>query len=98
MEKLGIILIPTMVLIIDGKTDHSIRGFDEFGGVDDFSTADVAHVLAQHGVINNDVDRSEEIAKSKAVAGLNHVNLLSIRAGLHNETMSDEEDNFNLEE
>ena len=32
VEKLGVIMIPTIILIKDGKTEHSIRGFDEFGG------------------------------------------------------------------
>lgn len=93
-EKLGIILIPTMVMIVNGKTNNSIRGFDEFGGVDDFSTADMAYVLSQHGIINAEADRSEEIAKSKAVGGLNHVNLSRIRAGIHHGSLSDDEDDF----
>ena len=98
VEKLGIIFIPTIILIKDGKTDHSIRGFDEFGGVDDFSTADVAHVLAGHQIIKPDIvsDRSEEIAKSQAISGLNHV---KIKGGLHNnavETLSDDEDNYDV--
>ena len=43
VEKLGIILMPTMVLIKGGHTDHAIHGFDEFGGTDDFTTADMAY-------------------------------------------------------
>ena len=31
VERLGIILMPTIVLIKDGKTDHAIHGFDELG-------------------------------------------------------------------
>ena len=27
VERLGIIMMPTIVLIIDGKTEYSIRGF-----------------------------------------------------------------------
>ena len=95
VEKLGIIMIPTMVIIIDGKTNHSIRGFDEFGGVDEFSTADMAHVLAGHGAIKYEGDRSEEIGKSRAVAGLNHVKVNNIRAG-YNVTMG-EDDDFNMD-
>ena len=33
VERLGVILLPTLVLVKDGKTEHSIRGFDEFGGL-----------------------------------------------------------------
>ena len=66
VEKLGIILIPTMVLIIDGKTEHSIRGFDEFGGSDNFTTKDVAFVLGNHKVLQtSELDRSEEIERRK---------------------------------
>jgi thioredoxin-like negative regulator of GroEL len=57
VERLGVILMPTIVLIKDGKTDHAIHGFDEFGGTDDFSTDDVAYVLSRHGVLNFEVDR-----------------------------------------
>ena len=57
VEKFGIILMPTIMLIKDGKTDHAIHGFDEFGGTDDFSTEDVAYVLSTYGVLNFDVDR-----------------------------------------
>lgn len=81
--------MPTIVLIKDGKTEHSLRlkiqnnsvqllilftflltdlpcrGFDELGGVDDFSTADMAYVLASHGVLNHEKteDRSEDIGQ-----------------------------------
>jgi thioredoxin-like negative regulator of GroEL len=57
VERLGIILMPSIVLIKDGKTDHTIHGFDEFGGVDDFTTETVAYVLAHHGVLNYEEDR-----------------------------------------
>ncbi len=57
VEKLGIIMMPTIVLIRDGKTEHSLRGFDELGGTDDFKTDDMAYVLSQHKVLNFEVDR-----------------------------------------
>jgi len=80
VEKLGIILMPTIVLINDGKTEHSIHGFDEFGGTDDFTTADMAYVLASRGVLNYDNDRSEEIRNRSTKAGLNSIRLATIRA------------------
>jgi len=80
VEKLGIILMPTIVLIKDGKTEHSIHGFDEFGGTDDFSTADMAYVLASRGVLNYENDRSEEIRNRATKAGLNSIRLATIRA------------------
>ena len=49
--------MPTIVLARDGETIHHIRGFDEFGGTDDFTTEDVAFVLANHNVLKFEVDR-----------------------------------------
>ena len=61
VEKLGVILLPTIVLIKNGKTDHAIHGFDEFGGTDDFTTQDMAYVLSTYGMIKPEEvdDRSE---------------------------------------
>lgn len=94
VEKLGIILMPTIILIKDGKTEHSIRGFDELGGTDDFTTADMAYVLATHGVLNYENDRSEEITKRATRAGLNSVRLATIRAGEYDH-QSDEDELMN---
>lgn len=91
VEKLGIILLPTIVIIIKGHTEHAIHGFDEFGGTDDFETVDVAWVLSQHKVLDyTEADRSEEIAKRGANAGYNSINL-RIRAGEYDLDQDDEE-------
>lgn len=52
VERLGIYMLPTIVLIKDGKTDHSIIGFDEFGGGDDFSTEVVERCLVQYELLH----------------------------------------------
>ena len=45
-------------------------------GVDDFSTADMAYVLATHNVLNYENDRSEEISeKSSRSMGFNSIGL-----------------------
>mmetsp|Transcript_79837 Transcript_79837/g.222122 ORF Transcript_79837/g.222122 Transcript_79837/m.222122 type:complete len:189 (-) Transcript_79837:141-707(-) len=49
-EKLHIWMLPSIVLIKDGKTEHTIVGFDDFGGSDDFETETMEGVLAAHGV------------------------------------------------
>lgn len=78
VEKLGIILMPTMVLIKGGHTDHAIHGFDEFGGTDDFTTADMAYVLAAHNMVDPEVEnRSEEM--SDRAAKHKGVNSMSIK-------------------
>lgn len=90
VERLGIILMPTIVLIKDGKTEHSIRGFDEMGGVDNFETSDMAYVLASHGMINYDgPDRTEEINAKAKKAGFNSMKLNSITRGQYDD-MSDD--------
>mmetsp|Transcript_854 Transcript_854/g.1460 ORF Transcript_854/g.1460 Transcript_854/m.1460 type:complete len:141 (-) Transcript_854:1352-1774(-) len=91
VERLGIILMPTIVLVKDGKTEHSIHGFDEFGGTDDFTTSDMAHVLASHKVLNYAEDRSEEISARSGKAGLNAIRLNAIRSGGFANASDDEE-------
>lgn len=93
VERLMIVLMPTIVLIKNGKTEHSIQGFDEFGGTDDFTTEDVAYVLSTHDVLEHTgVDRSEEIAaKHAASMGLNSINVSRIRAGEHDLNFDEDE-------
>jgi len=93
VEKLGIILMPTMVLIKNGKTDHAIHGFDEFGGTDDFTTEDVAFVLSQHGVLDHTgVDRDEDIAdRHEKNMGFNNIKISNVRAGDHDLNFDDDE-------
>lgn len=50
-ERLKIWALPTIVLVKDGRTDHSIVGFDDFGGRDDFPTEAMEAVLLAHKVI-----------------------------------------------
>lgn len=91
VEKLGIIIMPTIVLVKDGKTEHSIRGFDELGGVDDFSTTDFEYVLSQHGMIHFDGgDRSEDISHRFRKAGVNNMRM-NVRRGDDNDIGSDDD-------
>ena len=50
-ERLKIWMLPTLVLIKDGKTNHSIIGFDELGGNDNFTTQALEHLLLSHEVL-----------------------------------------------
>jgi len=49
VEKLGIMVMPTLLIVKDRKVVHHIRGFDELGGTQDFSTAALEYVLGVHG-------------------------------------------------
>ncbi|GBE62273.1 thioredoxin domain-containing protein [Babesia ovata] len=42
-----------LMIIIDGKTNHSVIGFDEFGG-DGFTLDEFASVLNKHGILPPD--------------------------------------------
>lgn len=97
VEKLGIVLLPTMVLIKDGKTDHAIHGFDEFGGTDDFPTEVVAYVLAAHGMIKPEEieDMGEEIEKGNA-AGVNAIKVSTISSSSF-ARIEDDDDDFDME-
>eukprot|EP00941_MAST-03F_sp_MAST-3F-sp1_P004858 g4858.t1 len=53
-EKLHIWMMPTMVLVKDRKTQHSIVGFDELGGTENFSTRDLEIVLMNHEMVERD--------------------------------------------
>lgn len=55
-ERLRIRVIPTIALIVNGKTKDYIVGFTELGNCDDFSTETLQCRLAQSGVINYDDD------------------------------------------
>ena len=85
--------MPTVVLIKDGKTEHSIRGFDEMGGVDDFATSDFEYVLSHHGMISYDgPDRSEDISdRSMKSMGYNAMRM-TVRKGDHDDLYDDDDD------
>lgn len=50
-QRLNIWALPTLVLVKDGKTEHSMVGFDEMGGGDDFPTSALEERLLGHGVL-----------------------------------------------
>lgn len=79
-ERLRIRIIPTIMLIVNGKTKDYIVGFTELGNCDDFSTETLQYRLAQSGVINDDDLNPSEIGKKsfifksskpKTIKGLN---------------------------
>lgn len=52
VEKLGIVVMPTLIIVKDRKVEHHIRGFDELGGHEDFSIEALEYVLGLYGGIN----------------------------------------------
>jgi len=51
VEKLNILVMPTLILIKDRQVIHHIRGFDELGGTEHFSVEALEWILSVHGVI-----------------------------------------------
>jgi len=85
VERLGVVVMPTLVLVKDRKAFHHIRGFDELGGTDDFSTNLLAHVLGTHGVtdLRDDEEMSEEFLRERGI------NTIRIRKGAKKGGFSD---------
>lgn len=83
VEKLNIFMMPTLVLVKDGATVHHIRGFDEFGGTDDFSANVMAYVLSTYKVLNYDGPPPELKDGKKGVNSLKMKLGSSIKEGLH---------------
>ena len=51
VERLHIWMLPTIVCCVNGRTDHSIIGFDEMGGGDNFATEDLEALLLKYGCV-----------------------------------------------
>jgi len=75
VDKLGIVVMPTIVIIKDRKAMHHIRGFDELGGVEDFSTEALKWVIGMHGGIHQSegADMPEELQQGNR--GVNGVKI-----------------------
>lgn len=53
VRKLGVQMLPSMYVFMEGKLVDAVVGFDDFGGKDDFSTVRVWHRLQETGVIED---------------------------------------------
>ena len=67
VERLNIWMMPSIVIALNGKTQHTICGFDEFGGVDDFSNEMCAYVLGKHKAVFHSGKPPEDPTSSKTV-------------------------------
>jgi hypothetical protein len=77
VERLGVVMMPTLVLVKNRKAFHHIQGFDELGGADDFSETALAFVLGRHGILTprDDEEVPEDAFNSAGV------NAIRIRKG-----------------
>lgn len=96
VEKLNVYMMPTLVCIKNQETTHHIKGLDEFGGTDEFSSDMFAYVLSSHGVLFYDGGRPESPTQAAKKKGVNAIRVAlgaggsggrkggsSIREGLH---------------
>ena len=51
VDKLGIVVMPTLLFVTDRKACCQLRGFDELGGNEEFSVNELAYVLGGHGAL-----------------------------------------------
>mmetsp|Transcript_23638 Transcript_23638/g.47834 ORF Transcript_23638/g.47834 Transcript_23638/m.47834 type:complete len:261 (+) Transcript_23638:59-841(+) len=76
VEKLGVVVMPTLLIVKDKKASHQLRGFDELGGTDEFSANDLAYVLGGHGALTrrDDEERAPRFEEGSA-GGVNSLKL-----------------------
>jgi hypothetical protein len=88
VERLGVVIMPTLLLVKDRKAFHHIKGFDEVGGTEEFSERALAYVLGCHGVIDprDDEEVPEDMLKSKGI------NSIRIRKGARSGYYEGEDD------
>eukprot|EP00760_Papus_ankaliazontas_P035743 PhM_4_TR7999/c0_g1_i1/m.63789 len=51
-ERFNVLMLPSVMLIEKGNTFHTIIGFDEMGGRDDFRTERLEELLGRYGMLN----------------------------------------------
>jgi len=84
VERLGVVVMPTLVLVKDRKAFHHMTGFNEMGGTEDFSEQALAYVLGKHGIIDphDDEEVPEEVLQSSK--GINSIRITKgARSGFH---------------
>lgn len=88
VERLGIVVMPTLVLVKDRKAFHHMTGFSELGG-EDVSEQGLAFVLGStHGIIDprDDEEVPEEVLKHKGV------NSIRVRKGARSRYYNDDDE------
>ncbi|XP_052089441.1 thioredoxin domain-containing protein 9-like [Mytilus californianus] len=94
VERLRIVVLPTMCVAKDGKTTDYIVGFDEMGGKDDFPTEMLEWRLGRADVINYSGDLLEppSVASEKKTGILGHAKTSKTIRGRNDDDSSDEDD------
>jgi len=95
INKLNVRVMPTIGIIRNGTTSDYIRGFDDLGGTDEFSTEMMEWRLAKGDGIkyNGDINKppSGKSTEPKSILGIYPKNKKSLRSGGQEEDSSDED-------
>ncbi|KAL7524455.1 hypothetical protein ACHAWF_000956 [Thalassiosira exigua] len=75
VEKLGVVVMPTLLIVKDRKAEHHVRGFDELGGSEEFTSKELAWVLGGHGALTLRDDEEGPAEGTAAAAGVNSLRL-----------------------
>jgi len=78
-EKLHVWCLPSLVLIIDGKTEYTCVGMNDFGGHDDFSNEAFEYVLGGKGMFNYKGEDPSEVEGGPRGTNVNRKQKSSIR-------------------
>ena len=89
VDKLGIVVMPTLLLVRKRKAIHHIQGFDELGGSQDFSTQTLEYVLKFHNMLfrgsgggeDDDEDFDEEPPEELLLNSSRGVNSIRLQQG-----------------
>jgi hypothetical protein len=92
-ERLSIVLMPTLIGTVNNFTHDRIEGFDELGGVDNFTTDTLEKRLAAKGMIDYDesAQHAKALEKAKQIRQANKNNP-SAKPIYHTRKMIDSED------
>ena len=79
VERLKIIMLPSILLIKDTKTIHTIVGFEEFGNHDEFPTSTLEYVLSEHKVLSYDGPPPEDADEDTGAVMPKSLNSIDMR-------------------
>ncbi|KAL9186340.1 hypothetical protein ACHAXT_005578 [Thalassiosira profunda] len=81
VEKLGVVVMPTLLIVKERKAHHQLRGFDELGGREEFTANELAFVLGGHGALTRRDDEEvtpaflEEGGGARGIVGINSLRM-----------------------
>ena len=91
VEQLGIHVMPTLIVVKNRKVVHHIRGCDELGAAQDFSTESLAYVLGQYGGLVRTEDEENPPSELTISNGVNRIRINGSRTENRHRSL-DEED------